>query len=294
MTNKVPGRVRGNQLDDAQRLPEDEFGRLARQKEGARRALAALRVTHEETEAGVAEGVVARLIERHTAMQGLPDLIVGFLHKDVRRHLVELYLVEGEDSSSWKTSLRNVEQLVWSVQAKCNEESRKRLFSLLHGLYEWVHGVLEPRMIASAEDAFFSELSRLHAVALSAESSRGDRYRDGETQRPVSGMDCLADERLTPGEGPPSESRTCPVYPRPSTPDRYPALPSEPGGDPGLRIGSWVNFRKSCTTSRVMSLKWISGDGGVYVFASENTGEQMCITSERFKQRLQEQSACLL
>ncbi len=265
--------------------------RTARQLAGARRALSVLEAAKRFSEPEAAEKVT-RLLNQHTSKHPLPSLIVRFFQQHCQPYLVRLYVHEGERSRSWHNATDCIEKLVWSVQPKYDDASRKLLFSLLPDLYQWVHGALRPQRLTAADtNAFFAELAQLNAATLDAETHGAGASPD----RQANPSFVLAKQTEYQFSAP-KEKTHPPKAPSPLRP--------QAGGEPPpsaskaeadqlseIRIGHRVEFHSSRGKAQLMQLRWISRSGSVYLFSDDHTGGELFVTAARLKQRLGEHSA---
>lgn len=67
---------------------------------------------------------------------------------------------------------------------------------------------------------------------------------------------------------------------------------ADSGSHLALSVGAEIEFYTARATKRVLRLKSISGQGGVYFFRDqESSGTSLCLTAERLSQHLEERSA---
>ncbi len=93
-----------------------------------------------ETERGkaraeLAQAMVAQTIANSTAGVALPPVATEVLEKGWSKVLFLILAREGEDSGSWKSARRVMDELVWSVQPKATDKERERLGKLKPGLF---------------------------------------------------------------------------------------------------------------------------------------------------------------
>ena len=121
----------------------------------------------QESQAGI-----SRHVDSYAKKRGLPPLIATFLNTHWRSYLVQSYLVDGEDSESWREGIKAMKDLVWSVRPKKDPLSRRRVIAMIPQLYQRLHVGLDSMGLSAAEhDAFFAELPKLHQAALNPQKS---------------------------------------------------------------------------------------------------------------------------
>jgi hypothetical protein len=122
----------------------------------------------EREERSSAEAVVRRMIEgRLAAEPGTPDAVTRFLFEGWARVMVAAYRDGGALGEPWLGAVALLEQLVWSVRPKREDDERRELLrripELLRGLREGMSRVsFDQRRLAS----LFRELKALHMAAL--------------------------------------------------------------------------------------------------------------------------------
>ena len=283
------------QRDYSQCLPTINLGVATSRKEGARRALAALDAATRASNPEAAKEIASHLLDQCTGGKSLPPLITGFLETRARSYLEHLYIVEGEPSAKWRNARECVEKLVWSLLPKQDKESRRRLFTLLPELFQWLHTLLKSQQVTvQEEDAFFAELAQLHAAALNAQtpsvaaSPAGESIRFAADTKPIE-RHCETTAMSTETD---KKNTQLPQEPRS---EQAPDATSS-GSDllSNIRIGTWVEFANERATKRVMRVEWMSRQGSVFVFQDPRTDSSLCVTAERLDQRLRERSACTL
>jgi hypothetical protein len=264
----------------------------ASQREGAQRALACIDAVTQTYDPKIAREVVARLLDRCTTRQPLPPLIARFFETDLRIYLTSLCIAESEYGQNWHDACHYIEKLVWSVQPKHNKEDSKKLYALLPALTQWVHNVFESTHLAvTEEDAFFSGLAKLHVVALKlqrnpiAESATGESNEKSSPHRKRLAHRCDVAERNA------DIAQTRSRLSGQLQTNQLPKL-GNAGSDllSTLHVGACFEFISERAAIRVMRLKWISGQGSVFLFQDQHTGDEVCLTAMRLDQRLGEHS----
>ena len=112
---------------------------------------------------------VARHVDWYVEKRHLPTQIADFLDTHWRSYLLQCLLKGGEGNERFRSAVKTMKDLAWSVRPKKEPLSRRRLVALIPHLYEQLHLGLESLGLgsgASEHDAFFGELARLHQTAL--------------------------------------------------------------------------------------------------------------------------------
>jgi len=299
MTDKARDFPAGGRKPEGERSARrSEAPVTKRETEAVRPTFSDLNAMKQKSDVEVAHKVVSGLLARHTKKQPLPSRIVRFLGTHWRLYVQQLYLREGGQSEAWHKALKNTENLIWSLQPKRDDESRRRLYDLLPELFQWVHAVLKSQQVpVSEEDQFFADLAKMQVAALHAE-------REG----PVA--------KLAPGAAPPEAVAGDPPANEIGDAESGIATEPEPTDETDLRpekqeqakssrrpesgplrdlvIGAYVEFKSERAANRIMRLEWISGNAGVYMFRDQKKGDSLCLTADRCIQCLRERTAVVL
>lgn len=268
---------------------QTDFHSTAAQRQGARRALAAIDAAKQTSDPKVASKVVSRLLDRCISEQSLPSLVTRFMETHLRSHLLRLCIAEGEEGPNWSRACQFTDKLVWSVQPKWDKESRKQLFPLIPELFQWIHALLRSQQVpAREEDAFFAEISKLHAAALHPpEDPAAVSPSEGSSEQTVA----------DPG----SEDRSLDIARTENVASEKSGIDSAPDqGNTGsdrllsIRIGAWLEFTNERATKRAMRLKWKSSQGSVFLFQDHHSEDTLYLTAARLDQRLRDGSVCVL
>lgn len=91
----------------------------------------------------------------------LPEVVSRLLIGPWANVMVLIYLREGEDSEAWKSTLRTVDELIWSVRPKRDESERERLKATLPALHKALRTGLG---MATHHEGDLSQLFRSLAV----------------------------------------------------------------------------------------------------------------------------------
>jgi len=287
----------GRENDSVQSLRKLELPVANRKKKVTRPVVTNLTATKRKSNPQVAQNVVSGVLDGYADDQRLPPLIMRFLDTHWRSYMKQLYLREGDLSGTWRNALKNTENLTWSLRAKNDDESRRRLYILLPELFQWIHAVLKSQQAPIAEeDTFFAELAQLQVAALHPDTVEAAESATVAKKGLASGS----------GENPvaPSNDVGAGIEDSTALPDQKILQPeanrtakeSRPKSGPlaGLAIGAYVKFQGKRTTNRVMRLEWISRSASVYLFRDQSNGDALCLTADRCVQCLQERSAVVL
>jgi hypothetical protein len=239
--------------------------------------------------------LVSRHLEHQVNKHRVPSTIARFLDTYWRSYMTQLCVTVGEQSEAWRKALENTENLTWSLQPKRDDASRKRLYVILPGLFQWVHTVLKSQGVATEEeDLFFSGLSRLQVAALNPDKSRIAAPKPAAVEKPAAsnkvaepsdnGEDGVAVKAETE-----SSRRRLPVSDQKKK--KHNAESDVLGN---LVIGAFVALQSDRATRRVLRLEWISRGGGVYLFRDQKRGDALCYTAERCTECLRKGSISVM
>ena len=154
-----------------------------------------------------AEEVRQRLEERD-----LNDTVREFIDEQWKTLLMMTFLMEGDDSDAWLSSVETMDTLIWSVAPKKTAEERQQLVSALPALLANLRQGMELLEMAAEDcERFFARLARCHSEAVSA------RHRSGGEAGANSG----GERGSTDDEG----------RMRPEAPDSTPPVPGPGPGE---------------------------------------------------------------
>jgi hypothetical protein len=149
----------------AARLAEFLAERTRVEDAAARRIAQAIEVRERERSS---QRAGADEVARHLhARLWVPSEVRAMLHGPWTRALAAAHSQGGEESAAWRSQVRTMDDLLWSVEPKASPEGRRRLASMLPGLIEALAQGLRAAGTPDEErDAFLSMLVDCHARAM--------------------------------------------------------------------------------------------------------------------------------
>ncbi len=122
----------------------------------------------------------AEEVRRRLEKVELNPVVRTFLDEHWKTLLMMTFLMEGEESDAWLTSVETMDRLIWSIAPKKTAEERRRLVSELPGLLQNLRQGMELiDMPTEARETFFASLARCHSQAVSLRKHRDDA-KEGE------------------------------------------------------------------------------------------------------------------
>ena len=248
-----------------------------------------------ETEQGkaraeLAQAIVVKTVTASMAGKTLPTALGELLNHGWSKVLFLIYAREGEDSGSWKSACRVMDELIWSVQPKTTETERERLQTLTPGLFNSIRsGLARVGFSHFAMNHFLDQLNDIYDRLLqpdAPESVAEPVENQVEAAKPVASFsappansgttldDMLSKSRVHPtGAIPPvSETGTAAEPVAPGAANNEDLLE---GFDPAmlsavdkLSTGSWVQFKQSEATSFRCRLAAVLKPSGKYIFVN--------------------------
>lgn len=241
---------------------------LAEQEQQADQKAAALasRLTARE-QLEIARTVAEGAIAAYVADDDVPEAVKRFLSDHWLGVLTEAARVGGEDGRQWTVGVTAMDELVWSIRPKHGAEERQRLVKMLPQLLGGLKAGLEiTGADASVREAFFTELVKLHAVAVRA------------------GM-----AAPTPGVSNPAPP------PRPIAPPPAPPLPEHDADELDmLERGTWIELRLESGERRAVRLTWISPARTMYLFANRQGQRALALTRSELARKFNTGEALLV
>ncbi|HHH35583.1 MAG TPA: DUF1631 family protein, partial [Gammaproteobacteria bacterium] len=142
---------------------------LARVEQEAAEAEARLREEAAEQERmAKAREKAAEEVRRRLEESELNDVVRDFITEHWKTLLMMTFLMEGDDSDAWLSSVETMDRLIWSIAPKNSPEERKRLVAELPGLLNNLQqGMRLIDMPARDRDEFFTRLAQCHSEAVS-------------------------------------------------------------------------------------------------------------------------------
>ncbi len=124
-------------------------------------------VQHEKEEMILAKTWVKETLSQHLIGRELPKPIVDIILGPWKEVMLETYLQEGEYSQLWKTQIRFIDVLCWSVEPKVHNLDRKKLGSIIQQLVVTLRdGFKLINMPKKELDKIFSTLEPYHLASV--------------------------------------------------------------------------------------------------------------------------------
>ncbi|MBD8119940.1 DUF1631 domain-containing protein [Pseudomonas lutea] len=192
----------------------------------------------------------------------LPQVVVRLLQEAWSKVLLLTCLKHGDQSVEWKSGLQAMDDLIWSVEAHDEPDSRQRLLELVPGLLKSLRdGLSSAAFDPFATSEFFSQLEVLHVQAFSHVPRAPAEAASDEEIEPENGtaMMAVVEEIILVGPGEQIQSE--------------PSL-QLPADDEGLmqveklRLGSWVEIHEDESHKLRCKLAAIVEPSGRYVFVN--------------------------
>ncbi len=248
-----------------------------------------------ETEQGkaraeLAQAIVVKTVTTSMAGKNLPTALGELLNHGWSKVLFLIYAREGEDSGSWKSACRVMDELVWSVQPKTTETERERLQTLTPGLFNSIRsGLARVGFSHFAMNHFLDQLNDIYDRLLqpgAPESVAEPVEKQEQPAKPVASFsapladsgtsldDMLSKSRVHSSGAMPPVSKTATAA-EPVAPGAANNEDLLEGFDPAmlsavdkLSTGSWVQFKQSEATSFRCRLAAVLKPSGKYIFVN--------------------------
>ena len=122
---------------------------------------------HEKEELALARAWVKETLSQHLTGRELPTPIVDIILGPWKDVMLETYLQEGEHGQLWKTQIRFIDVLCWSVEPKKHSLDKKKLGTIIQQLVTTLRDGLERINIPQDEvNRIFSTLEPYHLASV--------------------------------------------------------------------------------------------------------------------------------
>lgn len=238
--------------------------------------------------AEIAKIVVTDEIRRVSEGVQLPDAIREFLDGPWQRVLNHVFADQGEQSQAWKTSLKTMQDLVWSVTPKRNTEDRLSLVIMLPDLLKQLReGMNSVQIDPQEREIVFSRLVTCHAAAVKAGLQLQQELQAGELAPIADSVDTRD---------------SAPIKTDTSLPAATERFEFDSAGDEliedeytdlarSLKKGDWLEFHHDGADLRLARLSWVSSMRGIYLFTNNEGMDALTITLPRLAARLRDNEA---
>ncbi|WP_242482327.1 DUF1631 domain-containing protein [Thiocystis violacea] len=240
-------------------------------------------------------------IELRINRRTVPTLIADFLDRHWRLMLVDAFARSGERGEDWKTSLRLMDELIWSVAPKASGQERDRLVVMLPAMLKGLREGLQRVGIQGVWDGFFSQLIQLHVSALRKVAPSGLYPQD-----PHSPLDAQPARHHSEPAGPREAPAATVETVRAAQHERNENSPtptsdqSEPPDDQyldlvrKLEVGAWLEFQSERGTRNTLRLNWVSEFRRVFLFTNRQGENAMTLAATSLAEHLRKGTARLL
>lgn len=218
---------------------------------------------------------------------GAPDEVAFFLLDRWSRLLGDIYLSVGDGHPDWLAGWETVDALLWSLAPKKDRAETERLLRLLPTLMGRLQEGCEAMGMPRAEqDALFAQLAMLHAALARAGLGVGP-----DDAGPVTQLSRDADLAMGEAELADLAHQEAEIQSLIRVSEQPPAPPA---GTPSLesrlarlRVGDGARVELPEGWKR-LKIQWISGMGGMFLFADEQGFDSFTLTRARLLERMQE------
>lgn len=133
----------------------------------------------EREELALAKAWVRETLEQHLLGRTLPGVIVDIILGPWKDVMLQTYLQEGEDSALWKTQIRFIDVLAWSVEPKQVMLDKHKLGNIIRQLIHTLRQGLAQIDYPPAEiEAIFIALEPYHLASV-----RGEQYHQAPNRK---------------------------------------------------------------------------------------------------------------
>lgn len=244
--------------------------------------------------AQIGQVVVQDEIKRAMADHVLPDSIVEFMTTIWQQVMLHVYAYHGEQSPVWQSSLKTMQDLIWSVTPKLNTEDRLTLVAMLPELLNQLRdGMNLIQIEPSRREIIFSGLVACHAVAVKAGLQAKNLPPDSEENMRTA---ISEQQNVVMDNIPTIESID-------AVPEHF-DFPADPVDAPeedefteqarALKKGMWVEFLNTDGSKRTARLSWVSSLRGIYLFTNNQGLDAITITLLRLAARFRSGDARII
>ncbi|MES2366930.1 MAG: DUF1631 domain-containing protein [Pseudomonadota bacterium] len=240
--------------------------------------------------AEIAKVVVADEIRRVTENLQLPDVISEFLNGPWKEVLNHAFTDQGEQSQAWQSSLKTMQDLVWSVTPKRNTEDRLSLVVMLPDLLKHLREGMNSIQIDPKErEIVFSRLVTCHAAAVKAGLQLQQELQSGDLPTHEIGESNSPETSIANVEIKASQSADPERFELDAADDMIEDEYSDLARS--LKKGDWLEFVHDDTDMRLARLSWVSSMRGIYLFTNNEGMDALTIALPRLAARLRNNEA---
>lgn len=254
---------------------EDDFNAFMQKLNAQEQAaLSEIESRQQERESEVlAKSWVRETLEQHLLGKTLPGVVVDIILGPWKDVMLQTYLLQGENSNAWKTQIRFIDVLCWSVEPKKKSIDKNKLGHIIQQLVTTLRAGLEQIDYPEAEmEAIFAHLEPYHLASVRgldspnavAKKPKQTKDADGVQDNQQKIQDEEAEQALYMEDKVVLEDITLEGWE--SDPfldeidDEYLQLARH------LEMGKWVEFKNNKGKPRRAKLAWKSELLGEYTF----------------------------
>jgi len=231
----------------------------------------------EREEMALARAWVRETLEQHLLGRTLPGVVADIILGPWKDVMLQTYLTEGEDSTLWKTQIRFIDVLAWSVEPKEIKLDKNKLGNIIRQLIttlrdglnqinypqaeiDGIFAALEPYHLASVRGQHVQQAPDKNAALDNAIANTEAEYADMQTDanKPAIGEDYLGDDKVILEDIVLEGWEDDPMLD--AINDEYLDLARH------LEMGKWVEFQDKDGNRRHAKLAWKSELLGEYTF----------------------------
>lgn len=235
--------------------------------------------------------------------QDAPPEIIDYLMNYWIDVLVSAYKSEGEEGEAWKAGLNVVDDLVWSVKPKIQQEDRLRMVRSLPQLLKRIESAMR-RKSAPEDDikAFSTKLVDFHIAALKGATPAKDEAVTAPAVEVSKGTQEEAAKAEESGEKPPAPAEAIAIPTKPAIGVEKWTLPTKDLTEEDdydrlakqLKKGSWMEFMLDDGARLRVKLTWISPMKGVMLFTERDGTNGVKISPKSLANRFRAGTAAVL
>jgi hypothetical protein len=224
----------------------------------------------------------------------LPEVVREFVQTIWQQVLMQAYMQASELGEAWQQAVQTMQNLIWSVMPKLNNEDRLKLVAMLPTLLNQLRDGLQRLDIDSVRrDAIFAGLVACHAVAVKAGLQASVvALNDVEMAKAIEATQVDAPDVLPEMLALDNAVENLDDMLVVAAPSSFETETDEDIDDEYteqarcLKKGEWLAFERPDGSTRQVRLSWVSGLRGMYLFTNNQGLDAMTIALPRLAARL--------
>jgi hypothetical protein len=224
----------------------------------------------------------------------LPEVVREFVQTIWQQVLMQAYMQASELGEAWQQAVQTMQNLIWSVMPKLNNEDRLKLVAMLPTLLNQLRDGLQRLDIDSVRrDAIFAGLVACHAVAVKAGLQASVvALNDVEMAKAIEATQVDAPDVLPEMLALDNAVENLDDMLVVAAPSSFETETDEGIDDEYteqarcLKKGEWLAFERPDGSTRQVRLSWVSGLRGMYLFTNNQGLDAMTIALPRLAARL--------